>query len=1193
MAARTVRIAARALPLLALASVFVVLPGSAQAASRPAPPDPELVEEMAKDLARYAEAARAYRNAANAIARQEYRRRMDEIRAKYGDQISRTEANEKNRRLDAIAMFEAFLRKYPDDARWTPDAMFRLAELYYEKASESFLEAQEAYQLALDGPNPPETEPPLPDYSQTISLYQRLLNEFPTYRFADAAMYLLGFSLGEMGKEAEAKQAMLGLVCANRYRPLEAPTDDVAESTVLPDGTQRPLEDVYADCQPASSSSRFLPEGWTRVGEFHFDAAELEAAISAYGHVLDFEDSPYFDKALYKLAWSYYRDNRFPAAIEQFDRLVTWADSKKSSGEEFGSDLRPEAIQYLAVSFAEPDWDGDTIPDEETGLQRARAFYAPRMGEPHVKEVLKRLGDLHFDTTRYADAVEVYKAVLAEYPYDPEAPLIQDKIVQAFEQDRDLVSAAREREVLGQQYIQGSAWYERNKDDPEALAVALQLSEDALLSAATTVHAAAQGCKSRIQNESGEQASLSACRDMYATAGDLYEKYLAAYPDSKRAYEFSAYYADALYYSGQTARAIAAYTEVRDSDLDNRYREDSAFRIIKAYEDLLDEQRASGRLAEPSLPDETNTDPPVIPIPMSDLVAQYLSALDWYVANLDTNKVDELRYAAAVLVLRYRNWPNARERLNEIANLFCGQSEMGFKAYDAILTTYFIDYKIQDEREKDCALGRLLSVAQDFEASACATAPGAQEYLTRIAQVRKSVKSTVIQKIANLAIQNEDTGSTASLAQCEDGGGIQTVMRGTKGGATTEEGGAAAKPAEIDVGLALELIDLVDSDPQDQDAAINLNNACVIYERLYQFNEATRCYERLARDYPNSPLALDAVWNAARNHRRFFNFDQAVGLYVQIAEDPKFANYENRRDALGIAAQLLDNDQQYRRAAGLYVRYANEVADKPQDSAQAYSYACRALSKSQDTRAFRRCLRDFLQRYQSRAEAGDFVVDAYMQLAGLAESSGDKRATLAAYRKVRDEYQRRGLKPATPAAAAAAKAEFLMLEEQFNEFRARKLKFTSKPAQVQRAFESFTEEAKRLREAYATIWAYKDATWTLASFLRRGDIYYEFAQKLTFNAENPPAEVQKLEKRACRANPDDCGLVEGQYRDGIYEFVTPIEDEAKTQWKSTLERAAQFGVTNQYVKKARENLSRYLPGEFPFIKDERIGLERP
>ena len=93
--------------------------------------------------------------------------------------------------------------------------------------------------------------------------------------------------------------------------------------------------------------------------------------------------------------------------------------------------------------------------------------------------------------------------------------------------------------------------------------------------------------------------------------------------------------------------------------------------------------------------------------------------------------------------------------------------------------------------------------------------------------------------------------------------------------------------------------------------------------------------------------------------------------------------------------------------------------------------------------------------------------------------------------------------------------------------------------------------------------------------------------------DNPPEDVKKLAKMACKANPDDCGVVEGQYKDAIFQFVTPVEDEAKRRWKDTLERAAQMGVTNEYVKKARENLSKYLPDEFPFVKDERIGLEYP
>ena len=235
----------------------------------------------------------------------------------------------------------------------------------------------------------------------------------------------------------------------------------------------------------------------------HFDAAELPQAISAYSQVLEFKDSSYYDKALYKLAWSYYRDNHFVEAIKEFDRLVKWADDKKSSGDKFGSDLRPEAIQYLGVSFSEPDWNGDTVPDGETGLQRAGRLLpgpgerAPRQGGLPAagRDLLRRhpVPRGHRRLQGPADQVAHY----------PEAPKIQDRIVQAYERDRNMVAAAKEREMLGRMYVKGTDWYKANQNNPDALAAAQQLSEDALLNAATNVHAAAQACRAQADRGQG------------------------------------------------------------------------------------------------------------------------------------------------------------------------------------------------------------------------------------------------------------------------------------------------------------------------------------------------------------------------------------------------------------------------------------------------------------------------------------------------------------------------------------------------------------------------------------------------------------------------------------------------------------------------------------------------------------------
>jgi tetratricopeptide (TPR) repeat protein len=1178
----------------------VAMPALAMAAParlKASPPvDPKLVDEMAADLVRYAEEVSGFRKAASGIIKRTYFEKLKAIHDKYEPMITANEKEEKQRRTDAIAVLEGFLRKYPADKKWTPDVMFRLAELYYEKSSDEFLTAQEDYQKALDSPNPPTGQPPKADYSPTVSLYRRMLVDFPNYRLLDATYYLLGFCLGEMGQEAEARQALLALVCANQYKPLDPPAKRKI-STGLGKG---PPIDYYKDCTPIKKDSKFVPEAWTRIGEFHFDAAELAYAISAYSRVLAFKDSSYYDKAIYKLAWSYYRDNRFLDAIREFDGLVKWADSKKAAGDKFGSDLRPEAVQYLGISFSEPDWDGDTLPDPESGLQRAQGFYRGREGEAHVKEVFQRLGDIYFDSTKYADAIAVYKYILQMWPFFADAPKLQEKIVKADERDRNLEAAAKERETLGRNYSKGSEWYRQNANNPEALAAAAQLAEDALLTAATNVHAAAQACRSKWQQNTSDTRKLEECQATYRTAAELYEKYLGAYPNSKRAYEFSAFYADALYYGGKVAEAIPAYIVVRDSNVDNRYQKDAALQVIKGLEELIDKLKQEKRIEDPPIPDEKNTKPPVVALPMHEMYKSYMQAIDWYVANLPDERVPDLRYAGAVLLLKHRQWPEARTRLSEISDAYCASKpEIGFKAYDAILTTYFIDFSVEDEEAKDCALGRLLQVVEKFGDSPCSKSPLAKPYLGRIQDIKASVKTTVIKKRLDIALENEDKGTDKQLVQCKDGAGGIAVVTGTAPAA-----GSAGKPAapgqprsktgtDLDEGLAMDLLDLIAANPKDQDATSNLNNACVIYEKIFKYGEATKCYERLARDYPDTALAKDAVWNAARNQYRFFEFEKAVGGYLKVATDPKFAKYEHRKEALGIAAQLLDNDQQYARAAELFKKYADTIADKPADSAQAYAFACTDFEKLHDNAKQTSCLRDLIKRYGKQPPAGEYVVKSYLQIATLAEQGKDKRAVLGAYKQVRDEFIARKLPPATPAAAAAAKADYLILEDKFKAFQAKTLTFTSDPKQVRKVFDSFTAEAKGLQEEYAKIWEYKDANWTLASFLRRGDIFFEFAQKLVKAADNPPEEIKRLSKKACKVDPSLCNVAETEYKDAIFQFVTPVEDEAKKQWKATLTRAADLGVTNDYVKKARENLSKYLPDEFPFIKDERIGVELP
>ena len=225
-------------------------------------------------------------------------------------------------------------------------------------------------------------------------------------------------------------------------------------------------------------------------------------------------------------------------------------------------------------------------------------------------------------------------------------------------------------------------------------------------------------------------------------------------------------------------------------------------------------------------------------------------------------------------------------------------------------------------------------------------------------------------------MENEEKGTNKQLAMCQSrtgrhraghrpGGAQQDRRRGAG-----DEGPASRSRPQLDVGLALDLIDVVNANPKDPGAPTALNNACVIYEKLFQFGEATKCYERLYGNYPDSEWGKEALWNASRNHYRFFEFDQAVKGYLTVAQDPKFAQSEHRKEALGLAASLLDNDQQYTRAADLYKKYSEAVADKPPDSAQAYFFALQRLREGERHRPLQRLPQGLHQEVRQAAGGG-------------------------------------------------------------------------------------------------------------------------------------------------------------------------------------------------------------------------------
>ena len=511
------------------------------------------LDEAAEDVRRFEEVGRDYRAEVQTRIQKKYEERRRFVSDNYEQAIGELEAQERKERQEAIQQFEEFLARYPNDPTYTPDAMFRLAELYYERSSDDYARAlaewkEEVRRALADGRDMPAE--PQRDHAGAVALYRQLLAGYPDYRFLHATQYLLAYALGEMGQPDESIRA-------------------------------------YAELIRRFPESPFVPEAWVRIGDHWFDEVgpgALQKAADAYARAGAWPDHPLASRAAYKLGWTYYRMDDFGRAVEAFTRLLDGyvAESRKT-GKPPSGDVWPEAIQYMSISFADP---------KGGGPGGARRWFQSIGGRPYEAEVYQRLGDVLFDETRHADAVAAYQLFLAAAPLSPDAPRVQAKIVNAWQRERRFDREAQEREVLVAAYDEGGDWYRQNRGDADLTREVRDLVEKGLVRAASFHHAQAQALK--------QQGKLEQAVEEYRAAAQAYAQYLKRFPHARAAYELSFNYADTLYNSLAFEAAARTYADVRDDTADERHRQEAALSAVISWEGEITRRQRAGRL--PTLP---------------------------------------------------------------------------------------------------------------------------------------------------------------------------------------------------------------------------------------------------------------------------------------------------------------------------------------------------------------------------------------------------------------------------------------------------------------------------------------------------------------------------------------------------------------------------------------------------------------
>ena len=123
------------------------------------------LDDLESTVQRFERQAAEYRATTRQLIEYKYQQKRATLHQSYERIIEDLESEQRRRRDDAIAKFEAFIRSYPGDAFYTSDAMFRLSELYFERSYDIYFQARQQYDKAVEawspqagGPEPIEPE---------------------------------------------------------------------------------------------------------------------------------------------------------------------------------------------------------------------------------------------------------------------------------------------------------------------------------------------------------------------------------------------------------------------------------------------------------------------------------------------------------------------------------------------------------------------------------------------------------------------------------------------------------------------------------------------------------------------------------------------------------------------------------------------------------------------------------------------------------------------------------------------------------------------------------------------------------------------------------------------------------------------------------------------------------------------------
>lgn len=802
-----------------------------QAPPPPAPTPEKLaaLAELEKEAERYEKSARDYRSTITGIVKHHYEDRKRRILSALDTEIATEKKGLRDAREEAIRRLEAFVAKYsgvnahPENS---PDAMFRLAALYEERAR---TDTDSSEDLAI-GLKP------------AIALYKRIIKEFPQYRELAGIYYYLGHAYNDSSRLPEAQQVWRSLVCHNKYAYPTAPDPkDPEKDTVqklpqdhdrdywtgwearhpLPiggtglgagkggakpnravapvkkkgkkeEGATTSLDDELSfrnpftdDCKAipqktlAGQEPRYIAEVWWLIGDYYFNevdpaggAFNYNRAEAGYQRSIKYKKPPVHGVAMYKLAWTYFKQQRYATSVRAFTELLRYTDQQEKLTGDPGADFRAEAYTYIAGSLTYLDFTGpaadepyvprNDILDLETdpriaeqkmriAIDRVQDANLIPQNEKWTVDVYKALAQEYRELNQLRNTVEVDELILKKWPMHRDAPVVQNEIADIYDkltaqsregtvERRDNAAKALDARTKLSAYVGNTRWVDANKNDPEAIQTAERLVHGGLRRAAAdhtnAGSALVQQALTMGDKESRDPIFERALTE-YKLAAQGWEGYLRQDENASDAYESRYWLADANHNAvvilvamdrsptqNEIDAARRSAVAVRDSNEDDKYLQPAAFMVVDTAQQVLNDQyklneRSKGaqgiekrdQVKTVKEGDVEKVVKDTVPAPVLAAVA----ARDEYIQRVPpqadpARNGDLYAYQAADYFFLYGQFDDAKKRLEPIYREQCGKTEFGYKAWSRLADMAALSNDIPGSRK----------LAEDNLAHSCA-----------------------------------------------------------------------------------------------------------------------------------------------------------------------------------------------------------------------------------------------------------------------------------------------------------------------------------------------------------------------------------------------------------------------------------------------------------------------------------------